>query len=163
MENRNLNTGIMRFKEFIQSGNMGEEKKDISHMLTKLPPAHRDLVKGWQWKFHAGNTLNGDDEHVGYMDDAGKEIAVAAPWNYGREFTILHEIGHKVWENLVSPQLKQEWLQVVQHKTPKQMHDKTLMQEPEELFCMSYAQHFASNKIEKFDNPLWQRFIKKVL
>jgi hypothetical protein len=137
-------------------GEMGEEKNDIARTLSKIPPQHRELVKGFNWKFHAGNTLNGDDQHIGYMDDREKEIAIAGPWNYGREFTILHEIAHRVWEQLLPPQIKQQWLQIVTKTKDKQN------QEPEELFCMAYANHFAKNKIVIHDHPEWHMFIKSL-
>lgn len=155
---------MMRFREFVKNAGLEEEMQDIKKTLAKLPPSHAALVKGYHWKFHAGNTLNGDTQHVGYVDDNTKEIAVAAPWNYGREFTILHEVGHKVWENYIAPhpQLVHQWNHLVMHMTPEQKGNDTLKQEPEELFCMSYAQKYAENKIEKFDNPLWQKFIDQI-
>lgn len=135
---------------------MGEEKTDIARTLSKIPIPHRELVKGYQWKFHSGNTLNGDDQHIGYMDDRNKEIAIAGPWNYGREFTILHEIAHRVWENLIPPQAKKMWEQIVANTKEKQE------QEPEELFCMAYANHFAKNKIVIHDHPEWHQFIDQL-
>jgi hypothetical protein len=143
----------MSFREFLQD-DMGEERGDIARTISKLPPSHQKLVQGYKWKFHAGNTLNGDDDHVGYMDDQEKVIAVASPWNYGREFTILHEIGHRVWEFLVPDQLKQIWAHIVANTKEKQD------QEPEELFCMAYANHFVKNKIVIHDHPQWHEFIK---
>lgn len=145
----------MRFSEFMQD-EMGEEKNDIARTLSKIPPEHRELVKGYRWKFHSGNTLNGDDKHIGYMDDRAKEIAIAGPWNYGREFTILHEIAHRIWERILSPQHKQMWAQIVSQTREKQE------QNPEELFCMAYANHFAKNKIVIHDHPEWHRFIKSI-
>jgi len=149
---------MMRFKEFVQNmsaEDMDEEKRDIQQTLGKLPPSHANLVKGFKWKFQSGNTLHGDDEHVGYMDDQSKEIAVAAPWNYGREFTVLHEVAHRVWELLPRP-LKQQWANVVAHTEKKQN------QSPEELFCMAYANHYAKNKIVIHDHPQWHEFIKNL-
>lgn len=150
----------MTFKEFMQntsqSDGMDEEKRDIEKTLNKLPPSHHALVKGYRWKFHAGNTLNGDDQHVGYIDDADREIAVAGPWNYGREFTILHEVGHKVWEHFVSPEMKQHWHKIV--AATKNRQD----QEPEELFCMAYANHYAKNKIVIHSHHTWDDFIKRL-
>jgi len=145
----------MKFSEFLEN-EMGEEQTDIARTLSKIPPQHRELVQGYNWKFHPGNTLNGDDKHIGYMDDHEKEIAVAGPWNYGREFTILHEIAHRVWENLLPPQVKQAWAQIVA-KTPNKQD-----QNPEELFCMAYANHFAKNKIVVHDHPQWHMFIKRL-
>jgi hypothetical protein len=135
---------------------MDEEKRDIEKTLSKLPPSHAALVKGYRWKFHSGNTLNGDEEHVGYIDDNDKEIAVAGPWNYGREFTVLHEVGHKVWETFVTPQMKQQWLHIVAKTKNRQD------QEPEELFCMAYANAYAKNKIVIHSHPTWEHFIKGI-
>lgn len=158
-----LNTSMMRFRKFMED-DMSGEKLDIQTTLSQLPPGHAALVQGFKWRFHAGNTLNGDEEHVGYVDDASKEIAVAAPWNYGREFTILHEVAHKVWEKFVAPnpRLVQQWYAIVQKMTPEQQNDDSLRQEPEELFCMAYAQRYTKNKIEKFKNHLWERFIDQI-
>jgi hypothetical protein len=143
-------------RQFMQGDNMDEEKRDIEKTLGKLPPSHAGLVRGYRWKFHAGNTLNGDDEHVGYVDDNTKEIAVAGPWNYGREFTILHEVAHKVWEQYVSQPMKKQWHQIVAATKHKQD------QEPEELFCMAYANHYAKNKIVIHSHKEWDDFIKGI-
>ena len=134
----------------------GEEVDDINRMLNKLPKHHKKLVNGFKWKFHAGNTLKGDDEHVGYMDDEEQEIAIAAPWNYGREFTILHEIAHRVWESIVPDEMKEEWGKIVKGTKDKQPQGK------EELFCMAYANHYAKNKISVHDHPEWDTFIKGI-
>lgn len=141
----------MNFREFV--ANMEEEKGDIANTLSKLPPSHAALVKGYKWKFHPGNTLNGDKEHIGYIDDGQKEIAVASPYNYGREFTILHEIAHKVWEQL-PPELHQQWDVICRNTKNKQN------QNSEELFCMAYASRYAKNKISIHDHPEWHKFIE---
>jgi len=145
--------------QFMQGGmqdDMDSEKADIAKTLEKLPDSHAELVQGYNWKLHPGNTLNGDEEHVGYMDDQDKEIAVSSPWNYGREFTVLHEIGHRVWEKLVPPQYKKMWFQIAQNTEEKQD------QSPEELFCMAYANHYAKNKIVIHDHPQWHEFIERL-
>lgn len=145
---------MARFREFLQQQDgMAEEREDIRRTLAKLPASHANLVRGFSWKFHAGNTLNGDSKHVGYMDDQDKEIAVAAPWNYGREFTLLHEIGHRVWERL-PPDLQKQWHYIVANTKNKQE------QEPEELFCMAYANHYVKNRVVIHDHPEWHRFIE---
>lgn len=145
----------MKFRRFLESDRMEEEKRDILKTLSKIPSSHRALVQGFSWKFHGGNTLQGDDQHVGYMDDREREIAVAAPWNYGREFTILHEIAHRVWERLPK-QLQQQWLAVASNTKNKQN------QPPDELFCMAYANHYAKNKIVIHDHPEWHEFIERL-
>lgn len=149
---------MMTFKEFLQDDEASEEQEDIAKLLAKIPPKHAALVRNFHWRFTAGNTIDNDQQHVGYMDDNDKEIAIAAPWNYGREFTVLHEIGHKVWENFVQPypQLIRLWTQIV-GKT-KNRQD----QPPEELFSMAYANHFVKNKIVIHTHPEWEAFVSKV-
>ena len=143
------------FKNYMQD-EMDAEKADIARTLEKIPDKHAALVQGYSWKFHPGNTLNGDEEHVGYMDDQSKEIAVSSPWNYGREFTVLHEIAHRVWETLVPLQMKKMWHQIVAATPEKQD------QSPEELFCMAYANRYAKNKIVIHDHPQWHEFIERI-
>jgi hypothetical protein len=145
---------MLTFRTFLEN----EEEKNLQQMLGKLPQSHRSLVKGFDFKFHSGNTLDGDDEHVGYMDDKGKEIGVAAPWNYGREFTILHEIGHRVWERLPD-QIKKAWFKIVQQtkRTKKEQH-----QNDEELFSMAYAATYSKHPPTTFAIPTWIQFIKNL-
>lgn len=157
----------MRFKQFIESDSgMGEEKEDVIKTLQKLPISHRTNVKGFSWKFQGGNTLSGDDNHVGYMDSQSKEIAVAAPWNFAREFTILHEIAHTVWEKLPN-QLKQQWVILVRNNLENQMRQNpqakdSLNQEPEEIFCHCYATFYSKHKISTYNNPEWMSFIQNL-
>lgn len=129
-----------------------EETRDMSRLISKLPRSHAALVKDYRFKFEPGNTLHGDDDHIGYMDKGDQEIAVAAPWNYGREFTLLHEIAHLVWERL-DDQTKQKWAQIADRTKDKQH------QNPEELFAMAYANYYAKNKVVIHDHPEWKRFI----
>ena len=114
---------------------------------------HRKLVHGFDWKLQGGNTLKGDGEHIGYVDRMDQEIAVAAPWNYGREFAILHEIGHQVWDNLPK-EMQKAWFHVVANT-----QGETQDQPPEELFCMAYANFYVKNKIVIHDHPEWKQFI----
>lgn len=138
------------FKQFMEKTE--EEDKNILQTLSKLPPSHAALVKGYTFKFTGGNTLDGDSEHIGYVQEDPKVIVVAAPWNYGREFTVLHEIGHRVYDR-ISDQLKHQWATIVQ-RTPNRQ-----TQSPEELFCMAYACCYAKNKITIHDHPEWHKFI----
>jgi hypothetical protein len=150
---------MMSFRQFLESdGSMEEERRDILKTLGKIPASHRALVQGFSWKFQGGNTLRGDDEHVGYMDDMNREIAVAAPWSYSREFTILHEIGHRVFEAFVQPDqhLMKIWHEIMaksKHKPPQPI---------EELFCMSYAAAYAKHPPTTYTRPEWIEFIKRL-
>lgn len=159
----------MRFKDFFKEDKNAEGMEDIQKTISKLPQSHAALVSGFQMKFHPGNTLNGDKNHVGYVDDNSKEIAVAAPWNFSREFTILHEIAHKVWEKFVAPnqRLAQLWTQLVQKNSSDQMQRNpqakdSLDQEPEEIFCHSYANFYSKHKNATYNNPEWMHFIKNI-
>lgn len=154
---------MLSFKRFLEQS---EEDKDILQTLKKLPKSHAALVKGYRFKFQDGNTLDGDDENIGYVDPNRKEIVVAAPWNYGREFTVLHEIGHRVYD-LLPGKLKKRWEAIVQQTRDKQKHvagqkgqnTEAIEQNPAELFCMSYAQFYSGSGLLKYDNSIWSQFI----
>jgi hypothetical protein len=143
------------FRSFFEAY-MDEEKADIERTLAKLPPSHAALVKGYNWKFHSGNTLAGDNQHVGYIDDNNKEIAVAAPYNYGREFTILHEIAHKVYAHFLTPQLKHEWSKIVARTNHPQK------QEDEELFCHAFASAYVKHPPLTHAHKEWMDFIRRL-
>jgi len=143
-----------------------EEQSDIEKTLSKIPKSHRGLLRGYDFKLHSGNTLNGDDDHIGYMDAEEEEIAVAAPWNYGREFATLHEIAHVVWEHL-GKDIKREWQKLV-NKTKKKHNQKphvqsdSLDQSAEEIFCMCYANYYTKHKLATYSHPEWLKFIENL-
>lgn len=139
----------LNFKLFVESASNG----DLQKTLDKIPASHRSLIKGFKFDYTSKNTLNGDRKHIGFVHK--KKITVAAPWNYSREFTTLHEIAHVVWEKKMTDELKKEWSELVK-ATKKKPKDGI-----EELFCMSYAQYYAKNKMQKFDIPSWQDFISE--
>jgi hypothetical protein len=146
----------MKFRQYISE----EEEKDIRSTLEKIPKKHSGLVKDYEISFHPSNALKGDKKHVGFIDEDKKKIVVSSPWNYGREYTLLHEIGHAVWKYLVDDEKKSEWkktLAVVRSK-----NKKDLSQDDEEIFCMSYAQYYAKNKLCKYDHKKLNDFIAKI-
>lgn len=145
------------FKQFISEtlSAKSEEEKDIHDTISKLPKLHQKLLHGYKFKFQGGNTLKGDNQHIGYMDKEPKVIGVAAPWFYSREFTMLHEIGHIIWEELMTPQLRVLWALIVK-ATPNRQD-----QSPEELFSMAYACHYAKYCNGVHDHPKWHLFMKK--
>lgn len=143
------------FKQFFTEAS--EMDKNIKDTLKKIPKAHSAFVKDYAFKWQPGNTLKGDDEHIGIINPMKKTVTIAAPWNYGREFTFLHELAHKVWENLVDAANRKEWGSIVK-KTKHKMK-----QNAEELFCMAYANHYAKNKIVIHDHPEWDKFIAKII
>lgn len=138
------------FRTFLED----EEKENVKAMISKLPKGHQRLLHGYKFKYTPGNTLKGDDEHIGYIHK--DKIVVAAPWNYGREFTTLHEIAHLVWEYKMTPKLKKEWSKVVKKNPIRQK------QNDEELFAMAYACHYAKHKIKVHDHPEWRKFIESI-
>ena len=144
----------MGFKHFLADS----EKKDVETTLAKLPKSHRDFISKYTISFQGGSTLKGDKDHIGEVDDVKKHIIVAAPWNYGREYTLLHEIAHLIWGKFVPEKQQKEWEKIAKATKMK----KSDRQDPEELFAMAYSSHFAKNKIEKFVHPAWDSFVKKI-
>lgn len=149
----------LNFKSFFESCDCETvPKEDIRKTLKKLPKSHRDLVKGFKINYTNGNTIEGDKKHIGFIHQ--RKIVVAAPWNYGREFTTLHEIAHMVWEYKVDSSMRKKWNEIAKDSIKK---NKDLRGEnPLELFCMAYAQHYAKNKLTKFEHPEWNDFVKKI-
>lgn len=155
---------MLSFKKFFEQS---EEDKDILNTLNKLPRSHAALVKGYRFKFQDGNTLQGDKENIGYVDPKRKEIVVAAPWNYGREFTVLHEIGHQIYDRLPR-ELRKKWEMIVQQTKDRQKQlagykgqsTDAIDQAPDELFCMAYAQYYSGSGLLKYDNNIWSQFIE---
>jgi hypothetical protein len=65
------------FKTFLETSAHQETRKS----LARLPAKHRALTRGFTFKFHTGDTLDGDDENIGRVDVSRKkkQIAVASP------------------------------------------------------------------------------------
>ncbi len=147
------------FREFLQNLFETQAQEEVKDTIKKLPKAHQALVRGYRFKFEGGCTLNGSDDNIGMIhlnDDKKKEIHVAAPWNYGRQFAFLHEIGHLVYEKYMAGnrEMKKKWQKIVNKTKHK------LKQPAEELFCHAYANTYAKNKIEVHNHPEWEKFIK---
>jgi hypothetical protein len=142
------------FKDFIH------EDEAVKSALKKLPKHHQKLLNGFEFRFQGGNTLKGDDGHIGsVVVNPKKIITIAAPWRYSREFTLFHEVGHLVWTMFVKgTPLVEEWSEIVK-KNP----DRKKSENDEENFCHSYAAHFADEHApEMHSNPDWAKFIEKV-
>lgn len=146
---------MKRFLEFLTEAT--EEEKNIKTTLSKVPQSHSDLIKGYKYRWQSGNTLKGDDGHIGIINPNTKTITIAAPWNYGREYTLLHELAHKVWEAFIPIPMKKVWIQIVKRTKHK------MQQNAEELWAMAYANHFAKNKILIHTHKEWEEFVEKVI
>ena len=150
------------FKIYLEN----EEEENVKGMISKLPKGHQALLKGYKFKYTPGNTLKGDDEHIGYIHK--DRIVVAAPWNYSREMVTLHEIAHLVFEKLVTKELKKEWSALVAKTHKKQIADQhprnqtALKQNDEEIFAMAYAATYAKHPPKTYLHAEWQKFIKKL-
>jgi hypothetical protein len=145
----------MEFKTFLTES---EENTDVQSTLRKIPESHRKLVAGYQFKFQPGNTLKHDKESIGEVDEAKKTIIVCAPWHYGRQMTVLHEIGHLVWKYFVSNEEKKTWKELCK----KTKMDKKNRQNAEETFCMSYASTYSKHPLTTYCKPAWEKFIKSI-
>lgn len=139
-----------------------ENIEDIEKTLNKIPKEHADLIRGYKIKFEPNNSLQGDDQHIGIIDEKEKTITIAAPWNYSREYTLLHEIAHAVWKFIVSKEKKTEWSDLLKKTKTNKEIKKNLDQNDEEIFCMVYAQHYAKNKLTKYDYQKLENFISKI-
>jgi hypothetical protein len=153
----------MEFKTFLES----EEQKDVEKLISSLPKKHRDLLNGYKFKYTSGNTLDGDNDHIGYIFK--NRIVVAAPWNYSRAFTTLHEIAHLVWEYIMTKDLKKKWEELVKKtkqaqidKFPHKEQKHALQQNAEEIFCMSYAAAYCTHSPVIWVNEDWINFVKKI-
>jgi hypothetical protein len=144
----------MDFKEFMLSEDVC--MSDVNKTLKKVPKKHRNLVRGFKYCFQPGNTLKGDNKHIGFIDEKKKTITIASPWNYGRGYTLLHELGHAVWKHILDNKKKKEWKRIVKNTKKKQR------QGAEELFCMAYANTYAERKIQIHSHDSWDKFIKSI-
>lgn len=147
----------MSFKQFLIKSE-DSYKEEISKTLKKLPSSHSALIKGFKFEFQGGNTLKFDNGHVGSIDVKNKKIIIAAPWSYGREWTLLHELGHLIYANFLNPNLIKEWKKIAK-STKMKKEDR---QDPQELFCHAYSSFYAKNSVVKFNFPEWDQFIRNV-
>ena len=148
----------MGFRLFITEAEKRMEKGDLQDSLKAIPASHRKLLKGYSYRTQAGNTLNGSNDHIGSNDMHTKKIVVASPWNYGRGFAFLHELGHLVWAKYISTckDRQKKWQSII--KNTKEKANQGI----EELFCHAYANTYSQNKIEKHNHPAWEKFVKSL-
>ena len=140
------------FIQFVEQ--KSEEEKNLQATIGKLPKRHKELLRNFTIKLTCKITLNGDKNHIGFINKF--DIEVAAPWNYGREFTFLHEAGHLIWEKIITNKQKNEWKRLAHlYKGKPKMN-------LEELFCMHYASAYAKHHIETYNNPKLVNFIKSL-
>lgn len=142
----------MNFKNFVETS----ENKKINEVIKKIPKGHSNLIKQYKIKILDSSTLPDDNKSIGELDNKNKTIKVASPWFYGKEHVLLHEIGHKVWENILSSDHKEEWKKILRNTKNKEK------QNAEELFCQAYVQYYCSNKLKKYDYETWDNFIKNL-
>lgn len=154
----------LSFKKFMETSD--HFMTDVKETMLKIPKSHAKLIKGYKFASEKGNTLSGDKQHVGEIDEKTKKIKVAAPWNYSREMVICHEIAHAVWKYKMTSELKSKWSELIaqtkqQHKIKQTEQDKkALQQNVEELFCMAYATTYCTHAPSTFNNEQWIKFIK---
>lgn len=146
----------MEFSQFIAEGS--ESEKNIKKTLGRIPAEHRELLRGYKIVFQPTNCLRGDNKHIGLIDEKNKTITIAAPWNYGREYTLLHEIGHAVWKYILDDKKRADWKKLL--RPIKKRNKRDLNQNDEELFCMAYAQAYAKNGLEKYDHDELVDFVR---
>lgn len=146
----------LNFKSFLEV----EFMSDVDETMSKLPKSHSKLIKKYKFHPEKDNTLKGDEEHVGEIDEKNKKIKVAAPWHYSREIVVLHELAHAVWKYKMSNELKSSWKELLKKNKKNDKAKQDLNQNDEEIFCMIYAQFYCKNKVSKFEYPKLLDFIK---
>ena len=142
------------FKQYMR------DNTDVEKSLAKLPKAFRKLVDGFHIKLVDGHTLPGDKDHVGVITTEPKrQIKIACPWNYPREFALFHEVGHLAFEKYVrGTKWEEEWKLTCK----KNLHRKK--QEPdEENWCHAFSNHFVKNKVVLHTHPEWEKYFKRFM
>ena len=149
----------MNFKLFIESN---EFEKDVKKMLKRLPANHSKLVKGYKFEKQDDNVLKNDPKNVGEIDEKNKIIKISSPWNYSRSFVALHEVAHAVWKYILNDEMKKSWNELVKKEKKTNKNKDGLKQNSEEIFCMIYAQFYCENKMEKYNYPNLEKFVKSI-
>jgi hypothetical protein len=136
-----------------------KEDDDVEKTLQRIPKSHRDLVDGYKFLFEPHNTLKDDPGHVGLIrNHPQKEIIIASPWRHPREYTMLHEVAHLVYEKYIrGTKLEKEWEKIVK-STRNKKKDETA----EELLCHAYANHYSEHKLVIHHHATWTKFIKNL-
>lgn len=140
----------LKFKIFLN-----ESESDLKDTISVLPEKHAKLLDGLKIKYTCGNTLDFDKKHVGQIKN--DKMIISAPWNYSRQFTTLHEVGHLIWCQILDSKQKKEWKSIVKN-TKTKIKEKNI----EELFCMAYANYYSKNKLVVYSHESWSEFIKSV-
>lgn len=143
----------MNFKFFL----IESEKSDIKQTLDKIPKIHSKLIKDYKINLEDGNTLKKSSEHVGEIDEKNKKITIVGGWHYGKEFIMLHEVAHAVWQYLLTEKQRKEWKETI-----KKAKFKNPQNNEEELFCMVYGAAYAKHPPKTYHNEILINFIKKL-
>ena len=151
------------FRAFFETKINDECKKS----LDKLPKRHQDLLKDYKFKFESGVNLKDYPDSVGVIhlgNPDKKLVQIAAPWRHSREFAMLHEVGHRIFEKLMTSELKKKWTNLVKKIRPLIKKEDSVVgkQDDEEIFAHSYAQYYCHNKMSKFAHKELQNFIKNL-
>ncbi len=132
------------------------EDKAVRETINKFPERYRSFLDDYDIRFEPGNTLRDDPGHVGRVFIGGNNntITIASPWNYGREFTLLHEIAHLIYDRFVkNTEWERKWKKVYKLEPgPKR-------EGAEESFCHALAQYYVTTKVSKFDLKPWKKFM----
>lgn len=141
------------FKDFVT------EDEDVAKTIARLPMQCQKLVKGYKVQFEPHNTLKGDKGHVGMITNTPEKlIRIASPWRYGRQFTLLHEIGHLAYEAYIrGTPLEKKW-----EKLAFSVENRKKDESAEELWCHSFAAVYCDHPPAIHYHPEWVRFIKNL-
>ena len=149
----------LNFKNFILSeASSIDASIDTKKTIKKLPKEHQLLLKGYKISFESGCSLKNDKNHIGYNDLNKRKIVVSGPWHYGREFTLLHEIGHLIWFHYMkNDKAKQATWKALVKATPNKVD-----QQAEEVFCHTYANLYSKHKMISHNQKKNKKFVKSI-
>lgn len=144
------------FKSYLK-----KQEEDVDKAIKRLPKKHQQLLQGYTVYFQDGNTLKGDNEHIGVVDTEKKTINLAAPLRFSREFVLYHETAHLVWAAYIKgTPLEQEWNSLVKKYKTKGITKRK--ENTEEVFAHTYANSFCTYKNLLFNVKPLENFIKKL-
>lgn len=135
-----------------------EQKNDVLKTLEKIPNKFSNLIKPFEIEINSRHSLKKNKRYVAYVQTHPKpKIVISSPWHHSIEFSLLHELGHIVWNNFVKKDLKKEWKELV-----KNTKNKRTDESDEENFCHAFASMYSKYKYSIHDNESWKTFISKL-
>jgi predicted metal-dependent hydrolase len=130
----------------------------VQKTLKNLPKKYQELLKGYKFLFEPKSTLYGDKDHVGMISNhPEKKVNISASWSTSREFILLHELAHLIFESYVKgTKFEKEWKEIVKNTKDKKKESD------DENFCHGFANFYAKYKMVIHTHDTWTKFFEKL-